>query len=385
MSQLQSYLNHIDREGKYSKRNRKLIDDFLARCQAMNLSEGRQLFYVRHFSCLAKWVKKDFEKLDKKDVERIVAEINKHKKEDGEPLADWTRKCYLISLKKILQFAHGLDWNSREYPDCAKWINGHVCKIKKQSVSAEQLLSSEEVFNIIGQANNARDKLWITLSFETGWRPDEIHGIRLKDVKLTENGALITISGYKRPKPETLLVVHSVSRLLSWLEIHPDKDNPEASLWIGFERNKRVCRDYYRKKLKLWANRAGVNRRVWPYLLRHSAITADRFKLSSAAKKVYYGWRPTSDMEGFYTHLRADNVNEAIAQSVGKLPKKEEQFKARTCPRCNAENPPGKDFCLRCNGILTERGLQIKEKELTENQNATIAELIDQRLRELLK
>ena len=385
MSQLQAYLDHIDREGKYNKPNRKLIDDFLARCQAMNLSEGRQLFYVRHFSVLAKWVKKDFKRLNKNDVEWIVAQINKHRKENGEPLSDWTRKCYLIGLKKILQFVHGLDWNSREYPDCAKWINGHVCKIKKRSVSAEQLVTPEEAFNIIGQANNARDKLWVTLSYETGWRPDEIHGIRLKDIMLTENGALITISGYKRPKPETLLVVHSVSRLLAWLEIHPDKDNPEASLWLSLEREKPVGREYYRKKLKVWAKRAGITRRVWPYLLRHSAITADRFKLSSAAKKIYYGWCPTSDMEGHYTHLRADAVNEAIAQSVGKIPQKEEQFKARNCPRCNAENPPGLDFCQKCNGILTEQGLQIRQKELTKNQRELIAEIVGEKLSELMK
>lgn len=380
----------LDRLGeRYNKHNLELIEGFINRCQAVNLSENRINFYLTYIHLLGKWMgEKDFEKMTKKEVEKVVAEINQGKTKRGTKYTDWTRRGFFITLKKLMQFVHGYDWHSREHPECTKWINGHVCKIKQETVSAEDLLSAEEIFKMIEVANNPRDKLWLSLAFETGWRPDEIHSIRLKDIKIEETGALVTIRGYKRKKPETLLVVHSVPRLLAWLDVHPKKDDSEASLWVGLtdgKRGKPITRNYFRLKLKKWARKAGIRRRVYPYLLRHSSITENRFNFNPGQQKIYYGWAQMSKMPGYYTHLKADDVNQTIAEKTGKTPKKEEKFKLRVCGRCRHENPPDRDFCLKCNLVLTEKGLKIKEEQLVKDKEKMIAEIIERKLQELLE
>lgn len=365
-----------------SERNYEAVGRFCDRCKAIGLAPRRVQYYRNYFRMMGKWIDKDFEALGKADVERIVAAINSAESPKlGVKYANATRSGFLIALKKMIQFVHGFDWDSGEFPPCVSWVRGKIMRLPKETVKPSDLLTAEELAAIAQRASNARDKAWFSLSVETGWRPDEVFNIRVGDVKFTDSGALVSIHGYKRRQEKQLLVVNSVPRLRAWLECHPGADDPEAPLWSAMYRSRGISRDYFRIRLKRWAAKAGIKKRVWPYLLRHTAITRDDYRLSDAEAKVYYGWASSSNMRGFYSHLTSDNVNARIAGKTVNQPKLE----IRKCPTCKQDNSFENAFCTNCSRPLTEQARQQREKELTVDLRERIADEVARVLAEMGK
>lgn len=364
----------------FSAHNYDIIERFSAKCSALGLTPNRIRFYRNYARMMSRWVTKDFESLDRTDIESIVSSINSARTNQGKKYSDLTRRGFLIALRKIVQFSHGLEWDE-EFPACVAWIKGKVMRVERGTVKPSDLLTAEELAAIAQQAPNPRDKAWFSLSVETGWRPDEIFNIRVGDIKFTDSGALISIHGYKRKQEKQLLVVNSVPRLRAWLECHPAKDNSEAPLWSAIYRPKAISRNYFRIRLKRWAEKAGIKKRVWPYLLRHTSITRDDYRLSDAEAKIYYGWAANSNMRGVYSHLTSDNVNARIAGKVADRPKLE----MRKCPTCGHENSFENAFCNNCSRPLTETARVQREKELTQDLRERIADEVARVLNDMMK
>lgn len=59
--------------------------------------------------------------------------------------------------------------------------------------------------------------------------------------------------------------------------------------------------------------RAGLRKRVWFYLFRHSRGTYASTKLNSQQLCALMGWKQGSMMPSVYIHLAADDIDEAQA------------------------------------------------------------------------
>jgi len=366
----------------FSAPNYEIIGRFCDRCNAIGLAPRRVQYYRNYFRMMGKWITKDWKALSKADVEGIVAAINvAESPKTGAKYSAATRRGFLVSLKKMLQFVHGFDWDSLEFPPCVSWVRGKVMWAPRGTVKPSDLLTAEELAAIAQRAANPRDKAWFSLSVETGWRPDEIASIRIGGIKFTDSGALVSIHGYKRKQEKQLLVVNSVPRLRAWLECHPDRDNPDAPLWSGIYKSESISENYFRIRLKRWAVKAGIKKRVWPYLLRHTAITRDDYRLSDAEAKIYYGWAANSNMRGIYSHLTSDNVNARIAGKAADRPKLE----MHKCPTCKQDNSFENAFCTNCSRPLTEAARVQREKELTVDLRERIADEVAILLKEMEK
>jgi integrase/recombinase XerD len=90
---------------------------------------------------------------------------------------------------------------------------------------------------MIDAATNKRDKTIIALLWDIGAGIGEIGTLRIKHVKFDDACSVIIIvngkTGYRRAR-----AVWSVPYLMDWLEEHPERDNPEATLWFKFVKNK---------------------------------------------------------------------------------------------------------------------------------------------------
>lgn len=107
-----------------------------------------------------------------------------------------------------------------------------------------------------------------------------------------------------------------------------------------------------RSILKKAARQAGVAKRVYPHLFRHTLATKLAESLGEEQLKKHFGWRRGSDMPGHYVHHSDKSVGNAIDRIHG-LPgaaMPEPGLKPWRCPRCGAWNPPTTDLCLRCAG-----------------------------------
>jgi integrase len=195
---------------------------------------------------------------------------------------------------------------------------------------------------------NSRDRALLSLFYESGARIGEIGSMSVKDVSFDEYGAIVWL-----PKSKTirrkLRVVYSTRYLSEWLSDHPLKDDYEAPLWIKLTGKKRLQAMEYKDvqwQLKKIAKRAGIKKRIYPHLFRHTRATRLLAKVPETIGAKYMGWVNGSKMVGVYVHLAQEDVDEAILRMHGIKTNNNnnKDLEVKQCPRCLMVNPATSEF-----------------------------------------
>ncbi len=339
-------LKRVREDPEICEENKKLISDFADKNFADGLSKTRICKVTYTLRYLARYLGKPFPTATKMDIQNVVAKI-----ERNERYSEWTKYDFKIIMRKFYKWVGG---NDEVYPEMVKWVKPKLKNGKK--ILPENILTEEEVKKMAEFAEHPRDKAFVIALYESGCRIGEIIPLKLGNVQFDQYGAVLRVSG--KTGDRRVRVVASSPLLASWMDIHPDRSNPEAPLWAG--RTKRFSRDNFgyqaaMKKVKRMAVQAGIKRRIYPHLFRHSRATALATKLTEAQMKEHFGWVQSSDMASVYVHLSGRDVDEALLRTYGiKIgeEKKEETLKPKTCPRCNAISSPISKFCNKCGFVL---------------------------------
>jgi len=110
-----------------------------------------------------------------------------------------------------------------------------------------------------------------------------------------------------------------------------------------------------RMQIKRIAKRAGIKKRIYPHLFRHTRATRLLAKVPESIGAKYMGWVNGSKMVGVYVHLSSEDVDEAILKLHGiKTSGNGNDLEVIRCPRCTMINPTSSRFCSRCGLPLTE-------------------------------
>lgn len=115
------------------------------------------------------------------------------------------------------------------------------------------------------------------------------------------------------------------------------------------------------------AERAGIKKRIYPHLFRHTRVThlLINKQISEAQAKVYFGWVPSSKMLSEYSHLVSSDVNDAILEIHGikKAEERESRLKPKQCPMCTTINSKDALFCRKCANVLeVKTAVELDEK-----------------------
>jgi integrase len=293
---------------------------------------------------IAKLLKKDFNKVNKKDIQKLVEKIN-----DNKEFSDWTKHDYKVQIKKFYKWLKG---NNEFYPEEVRWIKAGNIKLNEKL--PENLISEEEVLKLIQTADHPRNKAFIAILYDSGARIGEILTMKIRNVNFDNYGAIIKVTG--KTGDRRIRLTFSTPYLAEWLNRHPRRENPDESLWVTLASNsKGKPLDYasVRKMLIEIAKKAGVSEdKVNPHNFRHSRATWYASKLTEAQMKELFGWRQDSKMASIYVHLSGRDIDKAVLQAHGTLPKEEESKKTKLSPkkcyRCGKENPPTNMYCGNC-------------------------------------
>ena len=184
-------------------------------------------------------------------------------------------------------------------------------------------------------------------------------------VEFKDKYCLITVNGKTGLK--RLPLVASYKPLLEWLEQHPKRTDPTAPLWCSLATNykgERLSYRHFRLIIKRLARKAGLSKAVWPYLFRHSTLTALAKVFTEARLEQYAGWVHGSKMSARYVHFSARDLVDAVLELHGmKAPAQPEVPKLIQCPRCKEENPLGTVYCGRCGYVLDREEEEKKRKD----------------------
>ena len=321
-----------------SKQNRELINSFINWCFSNRIGEHRAVKYISTLKHIAIDLNMDFDKVTGKEMEAYIGRLERSDK------SNWTKHDYKIAVKKFYAWLNG-----GKESDLTDWIKTTISK--KETRMPEELLIEEEVLALIKAAKSPRDKALIALMWDVGGRIGEIANIKIKNLTFDEYGMSVLLNG--KTGPRRVRAVWSIQYIMSWLEMHPDKKNNNAMLWVNLE-NKPISYHAVRKQLIRITNRAGINKKITPHLFRHSRATFLARHLTEAEMNIYFGWVQGSDMAATYVHLSGRDVDKSILKAHGIIVEEDNNNpKVQQCPRCKAVNGPEALFCFKCGAAMT--------------------------------
>ncbi len=356
---------------KVPDHNQEIMVDYLQSITREVRSKETVKNNVEFMKFLVTHTSKNLDELTKKDVNHIIDEINDLvRKRDGMPASDATKKQYRIGLTRFLRH-YGEETDNEDLIGLANINSG---KIRLTRKLPEDLLSRDDVNRMIAVASSIQEKALIATIYESGARRGEIEHCRIKDVQPNPNGFYIRLNG-KTGARQVLFHLYQ-TYLRDWLNAHPMADDPNAPLFGKFksQKDKKFKSNFIGLDgkaiyyiVKKTANKAGINRRCYPHIFRHSIATNMARTLSEQQLKIRFGWDPKSNMTAVYVHLSGRDVDDTLLESYGIIEKKREDgSRVNVCVRCGLQVSPGIRYCPNCGQQMTTTVAQDDESKLKE-------------------
>jgi len=342
--------------------NKRLVFRFIDDCALDGLTKPRLIKLAQVLRKLAEMLGKDFDKVDIDDIKGLVRRINDF------DLSVWTKASYRSVIKKFFKWVDGGD----EYPVIVRWIRSQPKAKDIPMISKSDLITPEEVQKAIRARPYPRDKAFISLLWESGCRIGEIGMMWIKNVTIDDQGAVLTVNG--KTGSRRIRVVNSVIYLADWLNNHPNRDDPEAPLWVNIgSRHHGRMMDYpaLQKIVTSGFRSAGINKRCNPHLFRHSRASTMANHLTEFQMNQYFGWKQGSNMPATYVHMSGKDLDGTILKMNGlKVEEEQEVEKSKICPKCDAFNAIDSIYCSKCAHVLDEREVMKTQADFVEEQQA---------------
>ncbi len=361
----------IVQESALCKEDKELLYKFKDYCFCQTISYGKIERYLIDIMKYCSMLKKPIAQATKEDVMHVIVAFSQ------EGYSEESKKSFKIMLRRLYRLVHGIE-EKGVYPEEVKWIS--ISMPPNHKKLPEELLTAQELQNIIRQGVCVRDRALLACLSESGCRVGEIGTMSIKHVSFETYGARLTVQG--KTGMRKILVITSAPYLQEWINQHPLNTNPEAPLWHHFQSRGYLSYARIARILKTAAKRAGIKKRVHPHLLRHSRATALASLMSDSSLKHYLGWTQGSKMASIYIHMSGKETDEVILRENGievSREAKESSTKPLTCPRCKTINESTNRFCKQCSFILEAKAQQeLMQKELSRSE-------LEKKLKKLLK
>lgn len=266
-----------------------------------------------------------------------------------------TRRLRIYYLKEFVHWMVEEGHNTRV--NLKKLEQIRIPPSDKVTKTAEQMISEEDIDQMIRSPKNSRDRAMLALMYEGALRPIEVREATWGQIKFDDYGAIFT-TAKKTGKPRYIRIV-AYSRYLAAWKIDYRPGTPEKDALIFVTANGRILsRQRFQDIVAKAAKNAGLEN-IFPYLIRHSRITnMVRGDIPESVIKLQ-GWGNLStQMMATYTHLSNDNIDDILLSKAGLRKAgrpKGPSMKPVQCPHCNLVNVPLAQFCAHCGQGLTEQ------------------------------
>ena len=330
--------------------------------------------------------KKSWNTLNQDDIDLLVSNVMKTYSVDGKE----TNTTY--DHKKILKiFFRWVKLGSRSFREVGNppELKNVRTKTVADKIVREELVTPEDIVNLLSVCSNLRDKALLHVHYEAGTRPGEILSLKIKHVKQDKYGMIIAVDGKTGARP--IRLIESVPSLSKWLSSHPFKDDPESPLWINISKSNYGSRLTHQSATLILYNackKSQIGKKINLKLFRHSEATRTAMFMTEATLRKRHGWSPTSKMPSKYAHINQKDVEDSILGHYGIKQEEERIIKVpKICPVCKNQNSYDSETCDNCSkpldlekAILLEEIVQ-KEKDDLEKRLKTIEDRFEEELK----
>jgi integrase/recombinase XerD len=191
-------------------------------------------------------------------------------------------------------------------------------KLPKQLVD---VLGRDEIERMEDAARTERDKLIVRLMADTGLRVGELVGLRVSDLLERDRNHFIRVRG-KGSRERLVPIPRLYRRLVKYAERGRPDDSVSDRLFIALRR--RPNGDYealttsgVAQLIRHLAKSAGVKKRVYPHLLRHSYATwALTRGMNPIQLAQILGHSSLAMIQNVYSHLSPSDAYEAMLRAL---------------------------------------------------------------------
>jgi integrase/ribosomal protein L40E len=321
-----------------------------------NIGERRRMNYYQRLRVAARWIPDSFLNPSKDDIKKIMLQLN-----DG--YSEWTRDTYIKMLKKFYRKTLPKKKFEALFEDVR-------IKQPRQKIQQSDLITVEEVKVMIDSCNNARDRAIISTLYDSGCRIGELLLMKIRSVRFDNYGAVLEVPFEGKTGTRSVRIIgDSVPYLRAWLDNHPVRNDLNAPLFCNISegiRGRAMTYDDVRKALRSSLKRAGITKRIYPHLFRHTRASILASRVAEAPLEAQMGWVPGTKQMATYVHLSGKQTDMAILKAYGVEVQEAgiTEPKPVKCPRCGELNPSEGSYCRKCWLPLTiEATLELKEKE----------------------
>ena len=242
------------------------------------------------------------------------------------------------------------------------------------SVTAEDLVTREELKKLLKGCDNLRDKALIHAVDDGGFRPHELLELQIKNVKSDKNGFTLLIKKTAKTGAREVRVIEATTSLADWLNVHPTGHDMESPLFVNIGNTnygEELTQASASKVLKTLCKKVGV-RPLHFYLFRHTETTRRASKLSDQDNKSRHGHTKNSTAYQKYVHLTAKNSNDSLLKSYGLEPEDEElETMPQICSGCQRPNSQDREICYCGKALSIEKAVMMDKED---NQKITALE-----------
>ena len=165
-----------------------------------------------------------------------------------------------VTIKSIVKRLHGRD-------------EADKIPIPPHGKPRLEVLPAEDIQKMLAACDNPRDRLIIEFFVEMGDRRGEHNNLKIKDIAFDQHSPIVWLRGKTGERRRRIYV--SKPDLLSYLNSHPHRDDPNAAFWWSDKTGQPIQYEgLYKLVVKI--GRRALNRQVFPHMFRHTSATAGR-------------------------------------------------------------------------------------------------------------
>lgn len=338
-----------------SARNKAILTKWHNRLFATGSGEIRVAKLNSQMRKVILWLQKDLDTIQKEDVEGLMAFISRESS-----WSDATKADYRRAIKQFFTWFEEEDPRLQEGDAGARRVYEYVRKYIRRSYQLRKpdystIITEEDLRAVLEKGcKNAKERAFLAVLHEGGFRAGEYLNIRLLDLEIKDNRVIIQVDGKTGQRRVPLVI--SMGILVRWLDEHPFKDNQQAFLWLGESHTHMHQPLQHIGALKLvdrCFERAGVNKRHNLHWFRHSAATIKAPYLREVMLCKLFGWAIGSKQVRTYVHADVSQVEDAVLGMYGLEKRQEKKNEPVKCLGCMLMNPAETRYCQRCGRPLT--------------------------------
>lgn len=269
--------------------------------------------------------------------------------------AENTVFSYLTMLKFYFKWLIKNGYNTNASGSLEKLKEIQIPQPVAKKIDNEKILTKDEVLTLISKGGvDTMERCMFAVCYELALRPDELCGLKWKDVEPEGSGCFVTVHTTKTKYPRRLWLEDFYSHLLEWRN-NTTHGKPDDYIFFS----KRGSHFTYVGLWQRFKNRLELTgiKDVGLYVFRHSraAHLLSEGLPENTIKMILEGHVDTEVMQ-YYITPNDDMIRDTLKRHNGTLPEKivEKPLHANICERCHYVNSPDAEYCSHCGNPLSE-------------------------------